>query len=219
MNSSYRCNVCHTFVRRSPGDPTQCPICFQGFMVEVERISIPGVRRHNSHSANLRRRIPTIKINSEHLADNSLCTICHDPFEIGRKVKELPCNHIYHRHCILPWLARHNSCPICRRSVLGEENRESERSIPDDNPVWRGNNRDRNNNNWARRNHRQRRRANRNEDTGYQIISWLDFCVNPAAVLILLLVGVLYIIFWQKWLILFGFTSKLGNNSIFDMAI
>jgi hypothetical protein len=30
------------------------------------------------------------------------------------------CHHLYHRSCLLEWLGRHASCPLCRTDVLGE---------------------------------------------------------------------------------------------------
>ncbi|XP_031491984.1 E3 ubiquitin-protein ligase RING1-like [Nymphaea colorata] len=59
--------------------------------------------------------IPTIKITQAILAEDSLnCAICKDEFEADVDAKQLPCRHIYHGDCILPWLSQHNSCPICR---------------------------------------------------------------------------------------------------------
>jgi len=32
------------------------------------------------------------------------CAVCKDNFEEGNNVIELPCNHLFHPDCILPWL-------------------------------------------------------------------------------------------------------------------
>ncbi|KAF6150711.1 hypothetical protein GIB67_020794 [Kingdonia uniflora] len=56
-----------------------------------------------------------MKANEELLAsDEAQCAVCMDAFEAGMDVKQMPCKHIYHDHCILPWLEMHNSCPVCR---------------------------------------------------------------------------------------------------------
>ncbi|CAN6478068.1 unnamed protein product [Victoria cruziana] len=81
--------------------------------------------------------IPTVKITQAILADDSLnCAICKDEFEADVDAKQLPCRHIYHGDCILPWLSQHNSCPICRYQ-LPMESPESE-IFSRNSDEWRG---------------------------------------------------------------------------------
>lgn len=59
--------------------------------------------------------LPTIRITVELLdTDSSQCAVCKDIFEVDEEAKQMPCKHIYHKDCILPWLELHNSCPVCR---------------------------------------------------------------------------------------------------------
>ncbi|KAH7388253.1 hypothetical protein KP509_16G066200 [Ceratopteris richardii] len=59
--------------------------------------------------------MPTIIISEEHLdTDAAYCAVCKDAFELGSEARQMPCSHLYHADCILPWLAEHNSCPVCR---------------------------------------------------------------------------------------------------------
>lgn len=62
--------------------------------------------------------MPTVKITRANMKTNSDCPVCKDQFEVGTKARQMPCNHMYHDECIVPWLAQHNSCPVCRH-VLG----------------------------------------------------------------------------------------------------
>ncbi|XP_077230754.1 uncharacterized protein LOC143863859 [Tasmannia lanceolata] len=83
----------------------------------IQRISD---REHSHHrttpaSKSSIESIPTVKITTSDLASDSLfCPICKDEFVINVEAKKLPCNHIYHSDCIMPWLSGHNSCPVCR---------------------------------------------------------------------------------------------------------
>ncbi|GAB4855934.1 hypothetical protein Ancab_024574 [Ancistrocladus abbreviatus] len=61
--------------------------------------------------------MPTIKITHSHLGTDSHCPVCKDRFELGTEARKMPCNHIYHSDCIVPWLVQHNSCPVCRHEL------------------------------------------------------------------------------------------------------
>lgn len=58
--------------------------------------------------------MPIVRIAQRHLNTDSHCPVCKDKFELGSEVRQMPCNHMYHSDCIVPWLVQHNSCPVCR---------------------------------------------------------------------------------------------------------
>lgn len=61
--------------------------------------------------------MPTIKISQRHLRSDSHCPVCKEKFELGSEARQMPCSHIYHSDCIVPWLVQHNSCPVCRQEL------------------------------------------------------------------------------------------------------
>ncbi|CAI0415416.1 unnamed protein product [Linum tenue] len=59
--------------------------------------------------------LPTVKITGEaQSSEMNQCAVCKDEFETGDEAKQMPCKHVYHPDCIVPWLELHNSCPVCR---------------------------------------------------------------------------------------------------------
>lgn len=58
------------------------------------------------------------------------CSICIDDFEAGERLTILPrCRHAFHRDCIKPWLLeRQGCCPLCKLSVLQDDNAETSTS-------------------------------------------------------------------------------------------
>ena len=96
-----------------------------GFDRVLEHLS--HIERHDHYHHNHQRpppaskvaveALPAVEIGENHLATESHCAVCKEPFELGTKAREMPCKHIYHSECILPWLALRNSCPVCRHEL------------------------------------------------------------------------------------------------------
>lgn len=45
------------------------------------------------------------------------CSICIEPLVYQRTSRQR-CGHRFHNMCIKQWLETHDSCPICRRSIM-----------------------------------------------------------------------------------------------------
>ncbi|XP_023730417.1 E3 ubiquitin-protein ligase RING1 [Lactuca sativa] len=73
-------------------------------------------RHHSPASKSAVEAIPSVKITAAFLEIDPvvICAVCKDQFVVYDETKELPCKHMYHPDCILPWLSQHNSCPVCR---------------------------------------------------------------------------------------------------------
>ncbi|GLT29819.1 hypothetical protein SLA2020_046620 [Shorea laevis] len=66
--------------------------------------------------------LPSVKITGEIMnSEMNHCAVCKDEFEEGTEAKQIPCKHLYHEDCILPWLKMHNSCPVCRYELPTED--------------------------------------------------------------------------------------------------
>mmetsp|Transcript_14259 Transcript_14259/g.41850 ORF Transcript_14259/g.41850 Transcript_14259/m.41850 type:complete len:341 (-) Transcript_14259:133-1155(-) len=52
---------------------------------------------------------------------NTACSICLEDYERGERVRVLPCDHIFHTECIVPWLTeRAPCCPLCKGGIVAE---------------------------------------------------------------------------------------------------
>lgn len=68
--------------------------------------------------------IPTLTVGELHVDSKLQCSVCLEDFKLSEAVKQLPCLHLYHAPCIVPWLELHGTCPICRQR-LGDQNTEA----------------------------------------------------------------------------------------------
>uniref|UniRef100_A0A2P2NYS7 RING-type E3 ubiquitin transferase n=1 Tax=Rhizophora mucronata TaxID=61149 RepID=A0A2P2NYS7_RHIMU len=105
---------------------------FDRLLEQLSQIEINGFGRPGNQPASKAavESMPTVEITDAHVLSEEHCAVCKEAFELGSEAREMPCKHIYHSDCILPWLATRNSCPVCRHELpadhLENENPEEE---------------------------------------------------------------------------------------------
>ena len=72
-------------------------------------------RRHRLPKSSL-KKIPTKKFVAGDEEQYETCCICLDDYEVGDKLRILPCGHAYHMKCIDPWLLKNKR--VCRKKVF-----------------------------------------------------------------------------------------------------
>ncbi|GMI84880.1 BCA2 zinc finger ATL 11, RING-H2 finger C2A [Hibiscus trionum] len=117
---------------------------FDQLIDQLSQVEIQNVGRYNQSPASKAAvdAIPTVEIDDTHIHEEVCCAVCKEQFELGTKVLNMPCNHLYHSSCILPWLQLQNSCPVCRHelpAVEGERdgNLNSLDEVPMALTIWR----------------------------------------------------------------------------------
>ncbi|KAJ9160146.1 hypothetical protein P3X46_025577 [Hevea brasiliensis] len=96
---------------------------FERLLDQISQIEINGLGRfeHPPASKSAIESMPTVIISECHTSMESHCAVCKEPFELESEAREMPCKHIYHSDCILPWLSLRNSCPVCRHELPGDD--------------------------------------------------------------------------------------------------
>jgi len=76
-----------------------------------------GQRKPPPASKKVVSQLPTITATPSMQVQGLKCPVCLAEFEEGESVKKLPCEHCFHPKCILTWLEKTNSCPLCRHEL------------------------------------------------------------------------------------------------------
>ncbi|KAJ4849166.1 hypothetical protein Tsubulata_028906 [Turnera subulata] len=92
---------------------------FDRVLDQLTQLEINGMGRFEQPPASKAaiESMPVIKILDCHVSMESHCAVCKEAFELNTEAREMPCKHIYHADCILPWLSLRNSCPVCRHEL------------------------------------------------------------------------------------------------------
>lgn len=92
---------------------------FDRLLEQLSQIDISGLSRSEQPPASKAavESMPTIKVSNSQVSTESHCAVCIEAFALGAEAREMPCKHIYHSDCILPWLTMRNSCPVCRHEL------------------------------------------------------------------------------------------------------
>lgn len=72
--------------------------------------------------------LSSVNITQEQVDKTLQCSVCMEDFKLDEKVKQLPCDHHYHLDCIVPWLERHGTCPVCRKTLKGQDSTSADSS-------------------------------------------------------------------------------------------
>lgn len=95
---------------------------FDRLLDQLAQLEINGIRRLENSPASKAaiESMPVVKIIGNHIDTESHCAVCKEAFELDGEAREMPCKHIYHADCILPWLSIRNSCPVCRHELVSD---------------------------------------------------------------------------------------------------
>ncbi|XP_051121421.1 probable E3 ubiquitin-protein ligase RHC2A [Andrographis paniculata] len=101
---------------------------FDRLLDQLAQIEANGIGRIDNNPPASKAAIesmPTIEIIDQHIDVEEYCAVCKEAFELGAEAREMPCKHLYHQDCILPWLTLRNSCPVCRHELPTDNNENS----------------------------------------------------------------------------------------------
>jgi len=89
--------------------------------------SSPATDLEASNDSSSSNNNDSLDQSEQHDPEEHQCAVCLDEFESDTEITALPCNHLFHTDCILPWLTeRQSKCPLCKFDVLQHLRQQSD---------------------------------------------------------------------------------------------
>lgn len=63
------------------------------------------------------KQLEEFALRLSHIRSCPTCVICMEDWTEGERAVRLPCNHMFHKGCVVHWLKSRNSCPVCREKL------------------------------------------------------------------------------------------------------
>ena len=83
------------------------------------RVLAAEIRRHCGPASTF-AFAPSLAAGKEENHTEVKCQVCQFPYEGGDVLRRLPCGHCFHVDCIDTWLATKDTCALCRKSIVPE---------------------------------------------------------------------------------------------------
>ncbi|GAB5357830.1 hypothetical protein AAMO2058_000408200 [Amorphochlora amoebiformis] len=79
-------------------------------------------------SLNELNNLVTVKLGAKSSRVGEMCAVCREDFREDDECTVMACDHAFHKACLSPWLALHNTCPKCRYPLMTDD-AEQNRSV------------------------------------------------------------------------------------------
>lgn len=96
-------------------------VCYKrnGFRRDTDLNERLVENENNNIKQEIIEKIKKNKISISDIPDSdNTCSICLEDFSEDKENIILECKHIYHKDCIIEWINKDTSCPLCRSSSL-----------------------------------------------------------------------------------------------------
>ncbi|XP_020313676.1 RING finger protein 122-like isoform X2 [Oncorhynchus nerka] len=75
--------------------------------------------RHQAQRERFGYKAVVFKGDTKKLNLHGTCAVCLEDFRVKDELGVLPCQHAFHRRCLVKWLEVRCVCPMCNRHIAG----------------------------------------------------------------------------------------------------